>query len=386
MYGPTECTVDATGCLISEKEPHIGKLLNNVQAYILGGNNELLAQGIYGELHIGGAGLARGYLNRPDLTAKKFISNPFYDKTNPNNSERLYKTGDMVRWLPDGNLEFLGRIDHQVKIRGFRIELGEIENTLASHDDVRDALVLAKKSASGDTFLVGYLLVDSMHMEANSENNPSILIKLLRQHLQKTLPDYMVPSALVLLDRFPLTSNGKLDHKALPDPDMASQREEYIAPCTHIEKIMCEVWQEVLGVARVGVTDNFFQLCGHSLLAMQAISRLQRRGLSITAKQLFAAPSVAGLAKEIEGQIEIPGVLFAAPANLIPEGCEFITPEMLPLVNLSADEITSVVKNIPGGAGNIQDIYSLASLQEGILFHHMMNSSDTYVIPMLFRM
>ncbi|WP_039913051.1 condensation domain-containing protein, partial [Cellvibrio mixtus] len=385
VYGPTECTVDATWCHISKKEPHIGKLLNNVQAYILDGNNELLAQGVCGELHIGGVGLARGYLNHPDLTAEKFIRNPFYDKANPNNSERIYKTGDLVRWLPDGNLKFLGRIDHQIKIRGFRVELGEIENTLASHDDVKDALVVVKESASGDKFLVGYLVVDNAHIEADSENNSSTLIEILRLHLQKTLPDYMVPSVLVLLDQFPVTPNGKVDRTALPEPDMESQRERYVAPRTKTEKIICDIWKDVLGVERVSATDNFFQLGGHSLLVMQVMSRLQKRGLSITAKQLFAAPSVAGLAEELEGEIKIPGFPFITPANLIPEGCECITPEMLPLVNLSPDEIARVVKKIPGGASNVQDIYSLSPLQEGILFHHTINSNDAYVIPMLFK-
>ena len=251
-----------------------------------------------------GAGLARGYLNRPELTAEKFIPNPFYDKTNPASSERLYKTGDLVRWLPDGNLEFLGRIDHQVKIRGFRIELGEIENTLSAHGDVNDTVVLAKESAtSGDKRLIAYVVTDAVDLQDEGERAGSArheLIETLRHHVSQRLPDYMVPSVFVLLDRLPLTPNGKVDRKALPEPDMSAQQALYVAPRTDTEKLLCEIWQEVLGVEQVGITDDFFQLGGHSLLATRLVARIhQGFGVTLPLKTLFSTPRIESLAQAL---------------------------------------------------------------------------------------
>src|SRR5690606_28487725 len=229
-YGPSETTVCATMGLYDRNQSAscIGKPLHNIQIHVLNQHHEMVPVKTAGELHIGGVGLARGYLNRPDLTAEKFIPNPFHDATNPASSERLYKTGDLVRWLPDGNLEFLGRIDHQVKIRGFRIELGEIEHALTSSNWVRDAMVLARETDTGDKRLIAYVVADEqdgrvLHPQAGDVSDGPIseeiktsrheVIEGLRQELGKTLPDYMVPSAFVFLKSFPLTPNGKVDRK-----------------------------------------------------------------------------------------------------------------------------------------------------------------------------
>ncbi|MES2732439.1 MAG: amino acid adenylation domain-containing protein, partial [Bacteroidota bacterium] len=397
-YGPSETTVCATVGVYAPGQSRlpIGQPLPNIQVYILSKNQDFPPIGIGGELHIGGVGLSRGYLNRPDLTAEKFIPNPFYDLANPASSERLYKTGDMVRWLPDGNLEFLGRIDHQVKIRGFRIELGEIENALTWHPEVREAIVLAKESSTGDKRLVAYVVdkqvdpdldPDLPHESQADVSQPHTLIDRLRQHLSHTLPDYMLPSAFVLLDRLPLTPNGKVDRQALPDPDLSQLQASYVAPQTATELILCEIWQAVLGVERVGLTDNFFQLGGHSLLVMQVIARLQKQGLSMVARQLFITPTLGELAQALDSATTTNMPVFQAPANLIPADCAQITPAMLPLVSLTSEEIEIIVSQVPGGATQIEDIYPLAPLQEGILFHHRMSTQgDPYVLPVLFRL
>jgi len=289
-YGPSEATVCATmgQYRYGQECLHIGKPLQNIQVYVLDENLKLLAEGIAGELHIGGVGLSRGYLNRDDLTAQKFIPNPFYDKQNISSSTRLYKTGDLVRWLPDGNLEFLGRIDNQIKIRGFRVELGEIENSLVTHDGIKDAIVLAKTSSHDDKFLVGYVLVDNELMQAPH----AATIESLRQHLGHSLPDYMIPARFVLLESFPITPNGKIDRKALPEPDMGNQQ-EYIPPRTDFEKDLCLIWQHVLEIERVGIFDNFFQLGGHSLKAIKLITKMQTLGVDILVKELIQSPTIA---------------------------------------------------------------------------------------------
>ncbi|MEJ7808723.1 MAG: condensation domain-containing protein, partial [Telluria sp.] len=292
VYGPTECTVDTTACLISGEFPHIGKILANASAYVL--NDALMPSGVgvAGELHIGGVGLARGYLNRPELTSEKFIDSPFHD------AQRLYRTGDLVRWLADGNLEYLGRIDHQVKIRGFRIELGEIENALASHARVKDAVVLAKDSAAGDKRLVAYVVAHDAGIDAQDESKTG-LIEQLRRHLAGGLPDYMVPAAFVLLASLPLSPNGKIDRKALPEPDM-SQQAVHVAPRTEAEQLLCALWQEVLGLERVGITDNFFQLGGHSLSATRVVARInQACNVVLPLRAVFQSPTLEALAREV---------------------------------------------------------------------------------------
>ena len=401
-YGPTETVV---GCSIFKMKSldqlilntpaiSIGKPIQNTQLVILNQSNLPVSIGIAGELHIGGAGLARGYLNQADLTAEKFIANPFYDENVSGSSDRLYKTGDLVRWLPDGNLEFLGRIDHQVKIRGFRIELGEIENTLNDHDSVKGTVVEAKDAANGEKRLVAYVVTDAVVTSGESTDSNDVadtehqaFIAQMRQHLKVNLPDYMVPSAFVLLDKLPLTTNGKIDRKALPEPDMTQQQAVYVAPSTETEKTLCDIWQQVLDLECIGITDDFFELGGHSLLVVKVIARLQKVDITMTARQLFLTPILSELAAIVDASSDDLGPVFIAPDNLIPANCQHITPELLPLVTLTQDQIDQVVTLIPGGVENIQDIYPLAPLQSGILYHHMMNKdNDPYVMPMLFNM
>jgi amino acid adenylation domain-containing protein len=272
-YGPTETTVVATmydagrmdRAELWSREVPIGRPIANVQAYLLDKYRMPVPIGIPGELHIGGAGLARGYLNSPELTAEKFIPNPFSDEP----GARLYKTGDLARYLPDGNIEFLGRIDYQVKIRGFRIEPGEIEGALNQHPGLRDCVVVAWEKAGGEKQMVAYITYGAGDEPTVSD---------LRRHLRTTLPEYMIPSIFVPLDALPLTPNGKVDRRALPDPEglAAPASEDYVAPRTPMEEEIAGVWRELLGVERVGVYDNFFDLGGHSLLSMKVIFRIEK--------------------------------------------------------------------------------------------------------------
>jgi amino acid adenylation domain-containing protein len=292
-YGPTEATVVGTICELSAadatlRELPIGRPIGNVQTYILDCNGQPVPTGIPGELHVGGAGLARGYLNRPDLTAEKFIPSPFSNKP----GSRLYKTGDLTRYRPDGNIEYVGRIDNQVKIRGFRIELAEIEAVLSQHPAVRESAVLVWFEANARKRLVAYVVPDAR------EQNSSLSSSELRQFLQERLPEYMVPSAFVLRSKLPLTPNGKLDRKALPAPDRdrPELEEAFATPSTAIEKILAEIWAQVLGLEQVGIDDNFFELGGDSILSIQVISKANQAGLWLTPKQLFQHQTIAQLA------------------------------------------------------------------------------------------
>ena len=287
-YGPTEATVGVlTNAITGTPERAIlplGKPLPNSRVYVLDARMRVLPVGVPGELYVGGAGVARGYLNRPELTAERFIDSPFID------GDRLYRTGDRVRWLADGTLEFLGRVDDQVKIRGFRVELGEIEAALRQHPQVREAVVVAREDVPGDKRLAGYVVPEG---EAPG-------VAALRGFLKDLLPDYMVPTAWATLDALPLNRNGKVDRRALPAPDVA-RGEGYVAPRTATEEVLAAVWAEVLRVERVGIEDNFFELGGHSLLATRVVSRIRevfRAELPLRA--LFEAPTVAALAERVE--------------------------------------------------------------------------------------
>jgi acyl carrier protein len=242
---------------------------------------------------IGGAGLGRGYLGRPDMTAEKFIPNPFAFEP----GARVYKTGDSARHMPDGNVEFLGRLDHQVKIRGLRVELGEIEAAIAAHEGVREALVTLRQDETGDKRLVGYLVPCNGGLGDLSG---------LKDHLKKSLPQHMVPSAFVTLDQFPLTSNGKIDRKSLPPPaGVLRDGAGFVAPRNQIERSIANVWQQVLGIDRVGIHDNFFDLGGHSLLVIQSRAKLRsaiNREVAIT--DLFQYPTVSSLARYLSGSGE----------------------------------------------------------------------------------
>jgi amino acid adenylation domain-containing protein len=288
LYGPTEATTYSTFTLRQRGgKATIGRPISNTHIYILDRHLRPVPIGVPGELYIGGDGLARGYLNRPELTAEKFIPDPFI--TEP--GARLYRTGDLARFLPDGNIEYLGRLDHQVKIRGFRIELGEIESVLGGHPAVREAVVVVREDVPGDKRLVAYLTA--------KEGEPANVSEL-RDLLQTKLPEYMVPSAFVTLDRFPLTPNGKVDRKALPMPDLARPELEkaFVAPRTSIERVLADIWGEVLGLKQIGVHDNFFDLGGHSLLAIRLQARVEKHfGRRAPLAALFQAPTVSEFAK-----------------------------------------------------------------------------------------
>ncbi|MBO1049494.1 MAG: amino acid adenylation domain-containing protein [Dolichospermum sp. DEX182a] len=285
-YGPTESTVCATVTPISHgiEKITIGRPINNTQIYILDSNHQPVPIGVPGELYIGGDGLARGYLNRPELTLAKFIPNPIGE----GKSERLYKTGDLARYLPDGNIEFLGRIDNQVKIRGFRIELGEIETILNSHPQIQQAVVIATAEIAGNKRLVAYIVT----------SNDTLTTNELRDFLRSKLPEYMVPSIFVILDTLPLTPNGKIDKKSLPAPDGEITREhEYIAASTAIEQILTNIWQELLLKEKISIHDNFFEIGGDSILSIQVVSRAKNLGIQITPKQIFNNQTIAELAR-----------------------------------------------------------------------------------------
>jgi aryl carrier-like protein len=252
--------------------------------------------GVAGEIHIGGAGVARGYLNRPDLTDERFLKDPFVQSA----GARIYKSGDLARWLPDGNIEFLGRNDQQVKIRGFRIELGEIEKRLAEHPGIGEVVVVARDEEDGDKRLVAYYVPLDLH-------NDGLSSEVLRARLSESLPEYMVPAAYMRLESLPLTPNGKLDRKALPAPDgTAYAARVYEEPQGETEILLANLWTALLKVERVGRQDNFFELGGHSLLAIPLIESIRRNGLEADIRTLFSTPTLAELAvatrrvKEIE--------------------------------------------------------------------------------------
>ncbi|WP_331375415.1 amino acid adenylation domain-containing protein [Sinorhizobium chiapasense] len=374
LYGPTEATIDATAWVypagFDGSVVPIGRPIANTRIYLLDGDGAPVPFGAVGELYIGGAGVARGYLNRPELTAERFLADPFCNEP----GARMYRTGDLARYLPDGNLEFLGRTDDQVKIRGFRIEPGEIAARLIEHAGVREAVVVAQEDGARDKRLVAYVVAAAEHA---GEAEGSALAGTLRAHLHARLPDYMVPSAFVRLSALPLTPNGKLDRKALPVPEGdAYARAAYEAPRGEVEAALAAIWAELLGVERVGRHDHFFELGGHSLLAVQLLERLRRLSLGVEVRTLFAKPVLADLAASLGSHHEV-----AIPANLITEKSTAITPQMLPLIDLAQPEIDRIVATVPGGVGNIQDIYALSPLQDGILFHHLLASrGDPYLL------
>ncbi|CAJ4935508.1 D-alanine--poly(phosphoribitol) ligase, subunit 1 [Burkholderia pseudomallei] len=399
VYGPTECTVDATLARITaEHAPHIGGPLANVRAYVLNERLSPAPVGVRGELYIGGAGVARGYLNRPELTRERFIDDPFVA------GGRLYKTGDLARWRTDGSLEYLGRNDFQVKIRGFRIELGEIEAQLAKVTGVREVVVLARDSASAvHDSATEHAAPDALSPSPETSTATAAAtatatatatekrlvayytgdadVAALRAQAAQHLPSYMVPSAYVRLDAWPLTPNGKLDRRALPAPaDDAYARAEYEAPQGAKEEALAEIWRDLLQVDRISRHDNFFQLGGHSLLAISLGDMMRERGLHADVRTLFNAETLAALA----AQSGTDSIDVDVPPNLIPVGAARITPDMLPLVALTQPQIDAIAQQVDGGATNVQDIYPLAPLQEGMLFHHLLHTQgDLYLEPHL---
>jgi amino acid adenylation domain-containing protein len=367
-YGPTEAVVectkyDLTATVDTNENVAIGRPLPGRRLYVLDQNLQLVPVGVTGELHVGEVGLARGYLHRPGLTAERFVANPFGLQ-----GSRLYRTGDLARWRADGELEFLGRVDHQVKIRGYRIELGEIEARLGEHGSVGQAVVVAREDTAGEKRLVAYVVAaDAAGVDAGE----------LRAHLKHSLPDYMVPAAYVVLEALPLTATGKVDRRALPIPAAdAVARSADEAPRTPSEEVLAAIWCEVLKLERVGVHDNFFELGGHSLLAIRVLERMRQQRLHCSVRALFTEPTIAGLAAAVSRD----GDVVEVPPNRIVPGCDVITAEMLPLITLEQAEIDRIVATVPGGVANVQDVYPLAPLQEGILFHHLMETvGDPYL-------
>ncbi|AFI69978.1 D-alanine--poly(phosphoribitol) ligase, subunit 1 [Burkholderia pseudomallei] len=365
LYGPTEAAVDVTAWACDAEEGGasvpIGRPIANTRIYVLDGYGQPVPRGVAGELYIGGVQVARGYLNRPELTRERFVDDPFVA------GGRLYKTGDLARWRTDGSLEYLGRNDFQVKIRGFRIELGEIEAQLAKVAGVRETVVLARDSGSpaGEKRLVAYYT-------GNAD------VAALREQATRHLPAYMVPSAYVRLDAWPLTPNGKLDRRALPAPaDDAYARAEYEAPQGAKEEALAAIWKDLLPVERISRHDNFFELGGHSLLVIGLSEKLRAAGLHADVRVVYRASTLADLAAHLGTDNQD----IRIPPNLIADGDEHITPAQLTLVALSQESIDALVTKVEGGAANVQDIYPLAPLQEGILFHHLMSGeSDPYVL------
>ncbi|HET6977265.1 MAG TPA: amino acid adenylation domain-containing protein [Pyrinomonadaceae bacterium] len=305
-YGPTEnttftcCHRMQAGELVQGHSVAIGKPISNTQVYVLDERMEIVPVGVVGELYIGGAGLARGYHGEAELTAENFVPHPYSEQR----GQRLYRSGDLVRYRAEGELEFVRRRDEQVKVRGYRIELGEVETTLASHSEVKEAAVIVRADGAGGKRLVAYIVAEE----------PQFAVEELRDYLKERLPEYMIPSAFVQLEAMPLTTNGKLDRRALPAPDFSSSTEVASVPASPVEELLLGLWRDVLGVSQIGLNDDFFQLGGHSLLATQLISRVRQSfKLELPLRVLFEAPTIAELAHEIERNLKSDNHLLAPP-------------------------------------------------------------------------
>ncbi|HEY9813069.1 MAG TPA: amino acid adenylation domain-containing protein, partial [Candidatus Sericytochromatia bacterium] len=317
-YGPTEATVGVLTYTLGKDSDHrqsatvpLGRPIANTQIYLLDKHLQPVPIGVKGELYIGGASVARGYLNRPELTREKFITNPFIN--NPK-SNRIYKTGDLARYLANGNIEFLGRADNQVKVRGYRIELEEIAAVLSQHPDVSQAVVIQREDIPGDKRLVAYIVANLETLHTKSLQNST---SYLRDFLKAKLPDYMIPSAFVVLKSLPLTANGKIDRQALPAPAQ-NEKQAFVAPRTPIEEVLAGIWAELLSLQRVSVEDNFFELGGHSLLMTQLVVRVRDTfEIDLPLSVLFETPTIAGLAASIDSTIATGNIrVIASPIDL----------------------------------------------------------------------
>jgi amino acid adenylation domain-containing protein len=399
-YGPTEGSVWST---VHACEPGqdfesvpIGRPIENVQVRILDPFLEPLPVGVPGDIYISGEGVTRGYLRNPGLTADRFLPCPFSAQP----GARMYKTGDLGRWTPEGHLEFLGRTDHQVKVRGFRIELTDVEAALLAQASVREAAVLLREETPGDQRLAAYVVLhehaiarlthgDRMMREPGAQPLDDVLpgllatkaARMLKEALARTLPQHMMPHHIVLLKDMPHTPNGKVDRKALSSLRADHASAEYVPPATPTETILAGLWAALLKVERVGRHDNFFDLGGHSLLAVTLIQRMRKHGLHAEVRTLFTAPTLAELAAATHASDSA----IPVPANGIPPHCTAIEPAMLPLVTLKQTEIDRIVAAVPGGAANVQDIYPLGPQQEGLLLHRLaVDEGDAFSLRALF--
>ena len=353
MYGITETTVHATYRPLSRRDLALGAVsaigvpIPDLRIYLLDSHMQVVPVGVTGEIYVGGAGVALGYLNRPELSAERFVHDPFSTEAGP----RLYKTGDLARWRPMGQLEYLGRRDSQVKVRGYRIELGEIEAAIGQYLDVHQVIVLVREEQPGDKRLVAYIVTAS-------GTNPDT--DKLRGFLREKLPNYMIPSTLVQMDAFPLTYNGKVDRQALPSPDSGVGTDRYLAPRNDTETRLALIWQEILGVTRVGVRDNFFELGGHSLLAVRLFSRIQEEfGQALPLMLLFQDGTVEMIAKSLGGEETTSHPQGIVPIR--PEGSE------LPLFIVSAG---LYMRALALALSSDRPVYSLNSSKNGRLVYH----------------
>ncbi|PDX91100.1 non-ribosomal peptide synthetase [Bacillus thuringiensis] len=342
MYGITETTVHVTYRALSKADLDsqasvIGTAIPDLQVYILNQDLQHVPIGVIGEMYIGGAGVARGYLNKQELTEERFVKIPSLEQAG-----LVYKSGDLARYLPNGDIEYLGRIDDQVKIRGFRIELGEIEAILNQYSKVREGIVLVREDVPGDKKLIAYIVGDNLMPTAIGE---------LRNYMSGQLPEYMVPSAFVLLDKFPLTINGKVDKKVLPAPDMfAVERAKYIEPETQIEKILADTWEEVLGIQEIGIDDNFFLIGGDSIRSIKICSLAKERGLNISLEQIFKYQTIRDLSKVVDMQNSI-------------EDKDVTVPPF----SLISEEDRRIIPN------GIEDAYPIPAIQMTIYYHSEVN-------------
>jgi len=377
QYGPTETSVNATFWTCDREQPRrtapIGHPIANMQAYVLDAWLQPVPIGVAGELYLGGSGLGRGYFARPDLTAERFVPNPFATLNAKRETlneqsiqhsafsvQRLYRTGDLVRYRPDGAIEFLGRIDHQVKLRGYRVELDEIAAVLDEHPVVDTSVVLAREDRQGDVRLVAYVVpVETLNYERRTMNEPewsssafsvqhSALAGELRAFLAKRLPDYMLPSAFVALDALPLGPNGKVDRRALPAPDHARPGLDtpFAAPRNATEEALAQIWAEVLGLERVGIHDNFFALGGHSLLATQAVVRMRAAlRVALPLRSLFEAPTIAGLAQVVTQPEEQPDNSLLKPIERVDQTEEELLANLDQLSDAEVEALLSALSD-----------------------------------------
>ncbi|MDE1483572.1 non-ribosomal peptide synthetase [Xenorhabdus bovienii] len=380
LYGPTEaaidvtawnCCLDETDGLIPENVIPIGKPIDNIQLYILDADGQPCPVGVAGELHIAGVGVARGYLNQPELTAEKFIKNPF----SPALNGVMYRTGDLARYLPGGDIEYLGRNDFQVKLRGFRIELGEIEARLMKHPVVRDAVVLAQGESAEDKRLVGFVIAAERALQRQSRESVKESIQRL---INDAVPDYMRLAAIVIVSGFPLSASGKIDRKSFPVVTFDEFTAQDVEPPKNaLEQTLVEVWSELLGVKNIGRNAHFFNLGGHSLLTLKMVLALRRRGLFVDGYTLYQYPVLSELATQLQ---------VSDPQETRSDMAERSMVEASAWAQLSQTEINVLTAAIPGGLANIQDIYPLGALQQGMIYHYLTNlAGDPYVLWQVVR-